>query len=726
MGGPWENYQQAAPQGGAPPPSGPWERYAQNTEPEAMLDYDKPIEQLRGDIAQLPEANKTKALKIWADKRVAKERAAGFDQHPDVARGIPVIGGLLDEATAGIQAGLNSVSGGRVGAPYNEALAYERAREHQAEEANPAEAVVGQTAAGLTTGGPILGRMAPARTLLGRVGQGAAVAVPLGITERFTRGEGSAGERAAGAIEGAPVDAVVGAALPVGASAVTRGVGAAREYLGNTATRLLHGPEQAADDILVNRMYREGSSPAAKRLDLQRGQAVDSRLASNSNAMLPETIADTSDAMRRLTGSLYRQGGEAGDYVRDTLSARQRGPANAFAERPAGGPPEGQQARIMDATERALLIRSSDSARRTERQIMADQSREGARLYDRAYQNSDDFDLQPVIDAHQLTMQQYKGPFRAALQRAQDLFVDPMNRQWAVNNVRRFDASKKQLDDMIEGSMEQGRATNLTRELRNFKEALLNRVHGVDDQGNPTINQAYQNARDAWGSAAENREAIDLGRSALRDGSEVSVEHYRDLSRGQQQLFRLGFLESMRNALGTKMPGSDVTQLFQQQRVRDLMGEIIPRSQGRGDVFRNRPERFGGLLNREQRMVQTNNEVLGNSKTAQRQQDDTAFAGDALANMWDRFRHSPSLFNMGLEAVGVGIQKMFGYRQDVAAALARRLLEQDPTARNQILRRLSQRGGPDRFARFADHVDRAGNTLIGAVQPQLTDEGGAR
>jgi hypothetical protein len=121
--------------------------------------------------------------------------------------------------------------------------------------------------------------------------------------------------------------------------------------------------------------------------------------------------------------------------------------------------------------------------------------------------------------------------------------------------------------------------------------------------------------------------------------------------------------------------------------------------------------------------VQTNNVAMGGSQTAQRGMDDMTFTGDALAGMWNRFRSSPSLFNMGIEAIGVGIQRVFGYRQDVALALARRLLETDPTARNQILRRLSRRGGPDRFARFADHVDRSGNALIGAAQPALiTDQ----
>jgi hypothetical protein len=723
---PWERYQQAA-----PTPAelrGPWERYAKNTEPEALIDYDAPIERLRGEIAKLPEANQKRAYDLWADKRVAKERSLGLGQLPEPARGIPIIGGLLDEATAGIGSVMHDVTGGYVGRPYDEGLALERARQRQAEEANPALAATSQIVTGLATGGPLFSRLAPARTLLGRVGQGVSVAVPLGVTERFTRAEGSPGERVEAAAQGAPMDVAIGAAFPLAGSALTRAVGAAQEYLGPTVTRLRHGAEEAADEILASRIAREGSSPAAKRLDLQRGQAQSAVLqgggSSASRATLPETIADTSDEMQRLTGSLYRQGGEAGSFIKGELSRRKRGPENAFAERATTGP-QGQHERIVDATERALLIKTADTAHRTERQIMADQAREGRTLYNQAYEASETFDLKPAIDAMGLIIQQYPGPVAAKLNRARNLFLQPGvrgNQPFWVDDIRRFDAAKKSLDDMIETAQRQGQ-NNLARELTGFKDALLRQVHGIDDAGNATRNLAYQEARQTWGTAAENREAIELGRGALREGSEISVEQFRALTRGQQQLFRIGFLESLRNALGTKRPGNDVTQLFQQRRVQDLMGEIVPRSQARRDVFRNRPERYGDVLRREGRMVQTENVALGGSQTAQRQIDDMTYTGDALANMWNRFRSSPSLFNMGVEAIGVGIQKVFGYRQDVALAMAKRLLEQDPTRRNQILRRLERRGGPDRFARFADTVDRASVTMIGTTQPALiTDQ----
>lgn len=690
-----------------------------------VIDFNGPDDDVRNAIAKLPETAKKDAMDRWGDARVAKLRSSGLAQHPDAARGIPLIGGFLDEATAAVQGGLHSISGGRVGMPYDEALSFERARQRATDAAHPAESTAVQLAAGVATGGPIFSRIPVAGTLAGRVGQGVAIGGVVGAEEGFARGEGGFADRLESAGHGAKAGALVGGAIPVAAAGASRAYGAMADLVSPGITRMRSGPEAAADDILARRITAEGASPAAKRLDLQAGQQT-ARLNPGSTASLPETLADTSDVMQRLTGSAYRAGGEAGNFIKQTLESRQRGPVNPYEPQPAGVGPQGQRARIMDTTERALLIRSADSARQTERQLVAQQRAQATPAYNRAFANEQPFDIQPALDAMATTAQQYSGRFRTALDEAIDLFAKaPPGYHGANASLRRFDAAKKQLDDLIEASMTPDilgpRATNLTRELTQFKDSLLAAVHANGR------NQAYADARALWGSAAENRNAIRLGRDALKNGSEIGVEDYQGLTRGQQQLFRIGFLESVRNALGTRRPGNDITQLFQQARVQELMNEIIPRSRGNG-AFANRPARFGEIMRREERMVQTRNAVLGNSATAQRVQDDAAMTGETLRGMWDRFRHSPSLFNMGIEAIGSGIQRVFGYREDVALALARRLLETDREVQNQILRRLQRRAGPDVFQRFADTVDRSALFLSApAAQAAIPDQrGGVR
>lgn len=678
------------------------------------MNFDRPDQEVRADIAKLPSAERQKALRNWSDRRVEKMyKGTGLSPSPTSATGIPLIGGFLDEAAAAATTIPYWLSGGAVGRPYDENLEMERAYERAAETAKPVQSVVGKVGAGLA-GGAALGALAPARTLAGRVGQGVTIGAPLGAVEGYARGEGSIADRMQSAGTGAKFGAAVGAAFPIAATGLTAAAGQAGRYLGPTYTRLRYGPEEAADEILSQRLASSGTSPAQIRLDLQRGQAQAARLGPNSNATLPETIADTSDDAARLLGSSYRAGGEAGQFVRDTLERRQRGPANPYGPR-AQGAPDGQRARIMDATERALQIRTAGSALRTERDILAQQRQEGQRLYQQAFNTQQPFDIQPVLDGFALQVQQYPAPFAARMTRALNLFRDNSPNRMPVNRLERFDAAKKALDDMIETAQRQGQG-NLTRELTQFKRQLIDAVEAGGR------NQDYAAARAAWGSAAEQREAIDLGRAALREGSELSAESYRQLTAGQQQLFRIGFLESVRNALSRKRPGNDVTQLFQEPRVQELMNEIIPRSRGANAVYANRPERFGELMNREQRMVQTRNRVLGNSATAERIQDDIEFTGSTLSTMFQRFVRAPTLFNAAVESVGVGIQRVFGYRQEVALALAQRLLESDRTVQNQILRRLAQRGGANRFTRFADAVDRTSNTLIAAsIKPQVLE-----
>ena len=687
---------------------------------QPTINFDRSDDEVRSDIERLPETDKQKAYNAWAKHAVGRERAAGFTPLPDPSRGIPVVGGLIDEGAALVNSGLHTLTHGAVGRPYDEGVAFQRERHRQSEAANPALATGSQLAAGVVTGAPVFGGIAPAATLAGRVAQGVGIGSGVGAVEGFTRGEGDFHQRMASAGTGAKVGGVVGGVLPVAGSVATRAAGAAQQYLGPTYTRLTQGADEAAEQILANRIHRSGQTPASVRRDLQTGQARSSVLHGGgqtaSRAELPEAMADTSDSLRRLTGSLYRSGGEAGDLVSETLNNRQRGLEGLFSRVTRDGT-DGQHQRIMNAAERALLVRTAGTARQTERQISEQMRADGDRLYNVAYRTSEAFDLSSSLRLFQSRMRDYQpSPIRSAMNRAFRLFSDNAPGSRPITNVRLFDKAKRALDDMIEKAQRNNQGANLVRELTMFKNNLLRNVHREGANAN------YQTAREAWGSAAERREAIDLGRASLRENSEVSAEMFRELTAGQQQLFRLGFLESLRNAIGSKGRGHDITRVFDQNRVRQLMSEIIPRQRGRNTVFANRPERFGDLIDREARMVQTRNAALGNSMTARNQSDDAAFAGDALASMWNRFRSSPSLFNMGVEAIGAGIQRVFGYRQDVAVALARRLLETDPTVRNQILRRL-QRRSPQRYELFTDYLDRSMQTLSAAAPAALVADG---
>lgn len=678
--------------------------------PLYAIDYTAPVAQVRAAIARLPVGMRDDALRIWADTYVANEAqtSSGVDDRVRAVSRGTLVGSFLDEANAATQGALHSVTGGMVGAPYDETLAYNRARDRRFDRSNPLESAALQIGGGVASAVPLLG--APA-TVGQAVGRGVAYGAGAGAVHGFGDGEGGFGNRVDSAISGAGYGAALGLAAPLAIAGATRGAGMVRDAMSPTIARWRGGPDAAAEQILAQNMRRAGTSPAAIADDLARGQQaaiMHGGGATASRAPLPEMIADTSDAMRRLTGSVYRAGGEAGDFTRNALEARQRGPANPYAPQP--GEPAGQAANILESIERALQIRSQDSARRVEAGIRRDMRAEGNRLYEAARANQASFDLSNVLTGFSLRMAEYPPAFAARMRRALNLFAaDPATGRFPVTRLERYDPAKRALDDMIEAA-QRGGQRELLRELTMFKGALDDAVFGiryVDGVAGPiTQNAAYRQARDAWGNRQRDLEAIDMGRRALREDSDVSAAAFRELTPRQQQLFRVGVLENARSLLGSRRSGDDATRAFTSLRAQELLSSIIPATRGNG-VFSNRPERFGDLVARNQRMVQTRNQVLGGSQTAQRMNDDAAMIGDTLSTMYNRFRQSPSLMNLGFEAVASVMQRVFAYRQDVALAMARRLLTADPDEQARVLAAIARRSGDrDGLARFAQFLDR--------------------
>src|SRR5690606_26503635 len=188
---------------------------------EYGLDLSKPDDEIRAAIAKLPETEKKRAHDLWAEHRVQKlYQGTGLTPQPELAKGIPIVGPFLDEATAGIVGLVHNITG--FGRPYDEALAFARAHERAAEAANPVSSAIGKLAAGVIAGGPIASRIAAAPTLAGRVGQGAVLGGTVGAVEGFGHGEGSLGDRADTAMTGATIGGSLGAVFPAGAAGASR------------------------------------------------------------------------------------------------------------------------------------------------------------------------------------------------------------------------------------------------------------------------------------------------------------------------------------------------------------------------------------------------------------------------------------------------------------------------------------------------------------------------
>lgn len=189
------------------------------------------LDQLRGNSVTQPSTQQPAAsVPAPSSFEQFKQRAAAgipmpgtdFSQLDDkvraVARGVPIIGGAMDELSAGLNTGFGTWG------DYGKALDAERSKDKAYDEANPKMSTT------LQVGGGILGTVAGVRggkdylpgasipmpqSLPGKVGAGAGSGGLLGAIEAFTRGEGGFDNRWEAAKKAAGPSALIGGSMPL-------------------------------------------------------------------------------------------------------------------------------------------------------------------------------------------------------------------------------------------------------------------------------------------------------------------------------------------------------------------------------------------------------------------------------------------------------------------------------------------------------------------------------
>lgn len=684
---------------------------------------------------------------------VAADKYAGGGFWSGLARSALGQGALLgfgDEAVAG----LRSLGGEE----YEKALADERAKVKAFRKAHNVIAPISEIAGGFATPGLglLAGAVKPAATVLGRVAQGSGIGAGLGAVS----GAGAADQnRLAGAGTGAALGAGIGAALPAAGAATGLVVSKAREALSPTLARIGSGIESAADEVLANRLRRAGVTPADVAADLQVGR--DAAKLPKSTADLPETIMDVTPSLQRLGGSVYRAGNKAGDEMQEFVASRQGGDpaAGLFGKAGNRAVPANQYERIGADFRRSLGVYSKDIDKQIA-MIRNEQKALGNSDYAKAWKDQEAFDLGRTLESWNLITKNETGlAEQGALQKAMRLFTRPDadnptmmrlyakqddlqekltraategkldaagklerdlqivtrqledahvkigNAPFAIDNLERFDKAKRSIDGMISET----KNDNVKRLLVQFKNDLLDAAHG-GDRSAPSINKSYAEARDAWGSRAELIEAGQMGRQFMRGSGDVTAADFQAMSNAQKNMFRLGVARELQSMLGGKSlgPTADFTRDLKKPNIYERLRVVMPQGQT--------SEKMGEIIRREGRMSETAKEVLGNSKTAQRAQDDLELAGrDIASEAYKAFRSSGGLLNLGLDVIKSAAEKAFGFRDDMAVALAQRLTAASPAEQNQILMRLAMRMGNDRFDRFLQYARAANTVATGAA-----------
>lgn len=252
------------------------------------------------------------------DAYVAKQaQEGGFmyaldDVGRQLAKGVPVIGGALDEANAAVASVLPEALGG---APYEESLEYQRARDRFREAQNPESSAAVQLAGGI--GGTLAGARALGVPLSGssavplsyRMAGGVAAGLPIGAADGFARGEGGATNRSTNAMFGGLVGGTVGAVAPVVGQTVSSGVQRVRDFLTSDAVLSRLGISREAANVLIRQLGTDDTLSGTGAARIRQG---------GPDAM----VADAGPAAANLLDTALERSGPGSTAARNAIEQR--------------------------------------------------------------------------------------------------------------------------------------------------------------------------------------------------------------------------------------------------------------------------------------------------------------------------------------------------------------------------------------------------------------------
>jgi hypothetical protein len=519
--------------------------------------------------------------------------------------------GFLDEANAGMRAGIrgvgNIVTGQapEFGANYDRALADERGRMHQFQEENPITSGVSNLVGGLATGGAGAGiksaggvgyinalrgaanpgvesagralipeLVAGAKSLPGVVARSAGVGAGAGAVGGFGGAEGGFEKRLAGAGVGALFGGAVGAASPAVAGAVKGAWNAGKGMLGRVDA------DEAAADFAVRALSRD-------KFDLSGNGTLP------ANEGKPMAIADMAGGnTRRLGRTVQTTPGEGSDHAERFLHERQYGQAD----------------RIKDDIDTHI----SGQDRIDSVKARGDQRRdESAPLYDQANQQNIHSDrLQQFLDDPIA-----QDGLRAGMERARIRAVsenEPFNPDDYISNggpinTRAVDAVKNGIDDMLETYRDKTTGKLILdgrgREIESFRKALLTEA----DILNPT----YGQARAAYAEPSRLIDATERGRDVLKGNTQETVRNFGAMDPDTQNAYRIGAADTLKESVGNTRDGTHA--------VPKLYGGDNARA--RVNMLADDKDAFGRKMDLEDSMNRTRNTVTGGSVTGRIEAD---------------------------------------------------------------------------------------------------------
>lgn len=529
-----------------------------------------------------------------ADAYVRKEQAQGGlglavdDTVRSLARGVPVVGGLIDEASAGVSA--------LMGGDYDESLDYQRARDRFMDKEAPVLSTGLQVAGGVASGlgaakamglganAVNTGRFLPTvPQALGAGGVGASI----GAADMYGRGEGGVQNRLLNAGVGAALGGVLGVAAPYVAGGVASGTQRVLDFLTSDAALRRLGISREAANALIRQLSTDDTLTATGAQRIREA---------GPDAML----ADAGQASENLLDTALQRSGPGSTAARQAIEQRA-----AAANRGLAQELDNTFGQAVGVETRQGGIRQGTAAARSA-------------AYDDAYLSDvgeATFDINtPAGQQVAALWQRVRAPRRAAANALLEEAGLPAIEDGAIPTVRQLDYVTRALNTVArsaEGQGAMGGVNDIGRSAQNLAQQLR--------QAARTAVPEYGVALDTAADPIRRIQAIEFGSTLLN--SRVTREQVVQELQGASAAERRAMVQGVRDQLdevvaNVKSMASDPN--IDARQLKELIGNLssgAAREKVAALLGQDRARAFFGQLGRFERAVQLRASVARNSKT---------------------------------------------------------------------------------------------------------------
>jgi hypothetical protein len=561
-----------------------------------------------------------------------------------------VLFNLRDEVVAALSepsAALSELMGdAEAGSPYRAELSRQRALESAFRQQAPVTSTVAEIAGGLAAPAGILGQIAKAPTIAGRVFKGMGAGAGLGALSGA--GASEEGERLGGAGIGGTVGAVA-APVAMAAAPVAKFVGKpVAQTVGRLTEAGFRAPENRAARMVARRLKEAGIS--GKELEALK------------KSPKPQAVADIdSEGVAKLSRLVAQAGGKGSELAR-SLNARQFGTdkIKSAAER--------IEQDLIDA---GVPTQSAREAKigldKIKEEVTAPLYREMNELQvPEGFRNS----LRPLFE---------RPAVKSAL---------PAAKRLAANRGEPFVGDTvDNLDFNGFNNLQKALNNNAQRQfaLKNYDAGTA--IKGIRDEiveRMKSVNKPFKEAFDLYGDIMGNERALEHGSKfrSFRDPDEIK-DIVSKMSESEKHNFRVGVAQEIRNAIEKASDGSNIANVIakSKQQLRQLK-EAFP--EGGMDNLEK-------ALDIERTMAAKRQRIMGGSQTFETAaQAQRAGLEDALTTEKIIEGTKQSGFFGGLASAVQGrvAPAMMGIGEKTSRELGNILFETDPARRAAIINRL--------------------------------------